>query len=213
MSPPVLELPTESDQFILDTDASQESIGAVLSVLREGRECVVDYAGRTLNKNQLNYYVTRKELLAIVDFTRHFWQYLLGKSFIIRTDHAALTWLQRMSEAVGQNARWLELLGEYAFVMQHRRGTFRGNADAISCHPCLKKPSCTVRHQQEDAFRCAVTTTTAGGDGDQSSDGVDGCPVICSCEELSCGQLNDPASGASFAYGRRARTNADTKQL
>lgn len=35
MSPPVLVLPTE-DQFILDTDASEESIGSLLSVVRNG---------------------------------------------------------------------------------------------------------------------------------------------------------------------------------
>jgi len=138
MSPPVLVLPTEDDQFILDTDASEESIGAVLSVLPDGRNCVVAYAGRLLKKNELNYCVTRKKLLAIVHFTRHFLQYLLEKSFIIRTDHAALTWLQRTPESVGQNAPWLELLGEYSFVVHHRRGTSPGNADAISRHPWLK---------------------------------------------------------------------------
>jgi len=138
MSPPVLVLPTEDDQFVLDTDASEKSIGAVLSILPDGRDCVVAYAGRMLNKNKLNYCVTRKELLAIVHFTRHFRQYVLGKSFIIRTDHAALTWLQRTPEPVRQNARWLELLGEYSFVVQHRRGTSPGNADAISRHLWLK---------------------------------------------------------------------------
>jgi len=123
MSPPVLVLPTEDDQFILDTDSSEEPIGAVLSVVRDGHENVVTYAGRTLNKNELNYCVTRKELLAIVHFTKHFRQYLLGRQFVIRTDQAALAWLQRTPEPVGQNARWLELLGEYSFVVQHRRGS------------------------------------------------------------------------------------------
>jgi len=89
MSPPVLVLPTADDHFILDTDASEESIGAVLSVVRDGHENVVAYAGRTLNKNELNYCVTRKELLAIVHFAKHFRQYLLGRQFVIRTDRAA----------------------------------------------------------------------------------------------------------------------------
>jgi len=35
---------------------------------------VVAYAGRALNRNELNYCVTRRELLAIVHFTRHFRQ-------------------------------------------------------------------------------------------------------------------------------------------
>jgi len=103
MSPPILVLPTEEDQFVLDTDASEESIGSVLSVVRDGQERVVAYAGRSLNKNELNYCATRKELLAIVYFTKHFRQYLLGRSFVIRTDHAALTWLQRTPEPIGQN--------------------------------------------------------------------------------------------------------------
>ena len=213
MSPPVLVLPTEDDQFILDTDSSEESIGAVLSVVRDGHENVVAYAGRTLNKNELNYCVTRKELLAIVHFTKHFRQYLLGRQFVIRTDHAALAWLQRTPEPVGQNARWLELLGEYSFVVQHRRGVSHGNADAISRHPCLKKPSCTACHPQDDNFQCAVTTAITGDqkpDGDRSTNRDDdrgqstdaeqrsseiGGPVIWSREELSRGQLNDPDIG------------------
>jgi len=48
------------------------------------------------------------------------------------------------TDAVGHNARWLELLGENSFVVQHRRVTSNGNAYAISGHPCLKKPSCTA---------------------------------------------------------------------
>jgi len=134
MSPPVLVLPTEKDQFVLDTDAAEGSIAAVLSVIRDGCEHVVAYAGRPLNKNEVNYCVTRKELLAIVHFTRHFRQYLLPKQFVVRTDHAALTWLQRTPEPIGQNARWLELLGEYSFVVQNRRGSCHQNADSISRH-------------------------------------------------------------------------------
>ena len=221
ISPPVLVLPTEDDQFILDTDASEESIGAVLSVVRDGRENVVAYAGRSLNKNELNYCVTRKELLAIVHFTKHFRQYVLGRSFVIRTDHAALMWLQRTPEPVGQNARWLELLGEYSFVVQHRRGTSHGNADAISRHPCLRKPSCTACHPQDDDFQCAATTAMTGGQ-DRGGDGNEGTsttaqtgtdedgghsteaerrssevggPVVWSREELSRGQLEDPNIG------------------
>jgi len=206
MSPPVLVLPT-------DTDAAEGSIGAVLSVLRDGCEHVVAYAGRSLNKNEVNYCVTRKELLAIVHFTRHFRQYLLGKQFVVRTDHAALTWQQRTHEPIGQNARWLELLGEYSFVVQHRRGASHTNADAISRHPCLKKPSCTACHPQDGDFRCAALTATGGGqcsenncsadeggDGDLSTgverrSNVIGGPVIWNREELSLGQLNDPDIG------------------
>ena len=87
---PVLALPDDHGEFILDTDASDRQIGAVLSQRQDDTERVIYYAGRKLNDNKINYCVTRKELLAIVHFTKLFRQYLLGRKFTIRTDHAAL---------------------------------------------------------------------------------------------------------------------------
>lgn len=83
-------MPDDDSPFILDTDASDYAIGGVLSQLQGGQERVIAYAGRALSRNEINYCVTRKELLAVVNFTRYFRQYLLGKQFTIRTDHAAL---------------------------------------------------------------------------------------------------------------------------
>ena len=155
-TPPVLCLPNEEGNLILDTDASDRSIGAVLSQVQEGCERVVAYAGRTLNSNEVNYCITRKELLAIVYFTKHFRQYLLGRRFIARTDHAALSWLRKMDRPVGQNARWMEQLEEYTFDVEHRRGKSHSNADSISRHPCLNNPNCTACHPEK--FICATTT-------------------------------------------------------
>jgi len=42
----------------------------------------------------------------------------------------------------------LELLEEYIFEVQHRRGLDHQNADALSRHPCLNKPSCTAYHPE-----------------------------------------------------------------
>jgi len=145
-SPPILAMPNDDGPFILDTDACENSIGSVLSQVQHGQERVIAYAGRVLSRSELNYCVTRKELLAIVFFVQHFKQYLLGRQFVIRTDHSALTWLKKTPEPIGQNARWLEILGEYEFTITHRPGSQHGNADAMSRHPCLNKPSCTACH-------------------------------------------------------------------
>ena len=156
-SPPILAMPDEVGTFTLDTDASESSIGAVLSQVQGGLERVIAYAGRKLSRNEQNYCVTRKELLAVVYFTKHFRQYLLGRKFVIRTDHAALSWLRKTPEPLGQNSRWLELLGEYEFDIRHRSGTKHGNADALSRHPCLNKPSCTACHLKD--AECAPMRT------------------------------------------------------
>jgi len=64
---PILSFPTSDGQFILDTDASNHGIGAVLSQVQGGTEKVIAYFSRVLNKAEKNYCVTRRELLAIVD--------------------------------------------------------------------------------------------------------------------------------------------------
>ena len=124
---------------MLDTDASDVGIGGVLSQKKaDGSECVIGYASRVLSKPERRYCVTRKELLAAVSFIKHFRPYLLGKQFILRTDHCSLTWLYNFKNPEGQLARWLEALQEYNFTIEHRKGRLHGNADAMSRRPCTQ---------------------------------------------------------------------------
>ena len=79
VSSPVLAYPDYERRFILDTDASDVGIGAVLSQVSDcGSERVIAYASRSLTRPEQRYCVTRKELLAVVEFVHHFRQYLLG---------------------------------------------------------------------------------------------------------------------------------------
>ena len=52
--------------FILDTDASSQGLGAVLSQMQDGQERVIAYASKTLSKSQKRYCTTYRELLALV---------------------------------------------------------------------------------------------------------------------------------------------------
>ena len=134
---PILSLPDFTKQFILDTDASDSGIGGVLSQIQQnGSECVIAYSSRVLSKPERRYCVTRKELLAVIYFVKHFRPYLLGKPFVLRTDHGSLTWLSNFKNPEGQMARWLEALQEYNFQIVHRQGRLHGNADAMSRRPC-----------------------------------------------------------------------------
>jgi hypothetical protein len=53
-------------------------------------------------------------------FTRQFRLHLLGRSFILRTDHNSLVWLMNSKNIEGQLARWLEELAQYNMIIQHR---------------------------------------------------------------------------------------------
>ena len=137
---PVLAYPRFDLEFVLDTDASDFGIGAVLSQVQDGQEKVIAYASRALSKAERNYSVTKKEMLALVFYAGYFRHYLYGRRFTARTDHGALNWLKNFKEPSGQVARWLEQLAEFDFTVQHRAGQKHGNADAMSRKPVAVDP-------------------------------------------------------------------------
>ena len=47
-SSPILAFPNETDMFVVDTDASAHSIGAVLSQVQDGHERVIAYGIKSL---------------------------------------------------------------------------------------------------------------------------------------------------------------------
>jgi len=98
--------------YILDIDVSDSALGSVLSQVQDGTKRVIAFGSRTLSQSELKCETTRKELLAIVNKMKLSRQYLLGRHFVIRTKHAALSWLRRTREVMPQLARWLTFIGE-----------------------------------------------------------------------------------------------------
>lgn len=103
---PVVNIPREVGEMVLDTDASQVGLGAVLQQWQEGELKVTGYASRVLQKPEISYCTTRLELTAVVFGLKYFRQFLLGRQFELRTDHAALKALMRTPEPLGQQARY-----------------------------------------------------------------------------------------------------------
>ena len=144
---PILAYPRPDHQFILDTDASNNGIGAVLSQVQDGTEKVIAYASKKLDQHQMRYNVTRRELLAVITFINQFKHYLLGRQFLLRTDHGSLRWLFNFKDPTGQLARWLEFLSQFNFEIVHREGIKHQNADALS----RKDSTPLCAHQKEGA--------------------------------------------------------------
>ena len=133
---PILAYPDYNIPFILDTDASNVGCGAVLSQEQEGLARVIAYYSKMHSPEEINYCVTRQELLAIVKALKHFRPYLYGRKFTVRTDHASLAWLIRTPHPTNQLARWLELLSEFDLELVHRKGLKHNNADGLSRQEC-----------------------------------------------------------------------------
>ena len=121
--------------FILDSDASDSRLGAVLSQVQSGRERVIANAASSLSKAERNYNTLRNELLALGWATENFETFLYGQHFLARTDRSALPWLENLKNPRSQVARWLERLSDFDFEVEHSPGQLHGNADGLSRLP------------------------------------------------------------------------------
>ncbi|KAJ8037598.1 hypothetical protein HOLleu_18448 [Holothuria leucospilota] len=137
----VMSYPNNDDNFILDTDASDKGIGATLSQMQwnEHRQCKEE---RPIAHAKRRYCTTKRELLAVVVFVNYFRHYLLGRKFVIRTDHSALRWLMSFKEPTDQTARWIEILSQFNFDIEHRAGKRHSNADSLSRLPYCDPDTC-----------------------------------------------------------------------
>ncbi|CAK1598545.1 unnamed protein product [Parnassius mnemosyne] len=156
---PILGYPDAGKEFIVDTDASDIGLGGVLSQRNGDQEIVIAYFSKSLSKPERNYCVTRRELLAVVKSLQHFSKYLLGRKFYLRTDHAALKWLLQFKNQEGQVARWIELLQEYDFVIEHRSGKSHGNAVALSRRPCPEDCKHCTRQEGKEVVSVRMLRT------------------------------------------------------
>ena len=157
---PILSFPNSNGTFILDTDASYDTLGAVLSQVQEGEEKVIAYASNALSKAELQYCVTRKELMAVYKYVKQFQHYLMGKKFVIRTDHRALTWMLNWKRPnTSQYCTWIAELELYDFDIQHRKGESHINADAMSRYPRCQQ--CELKHGNPKGKRNVKIITEA----------------------------------------------------
>jgi len=117
-----LAYPIPNVPCILDTDASEVAVGAVLSQKVDGVERPIAFFSRVMSETQKKYCTTCRELLAVVCAVQHFRHYLFGTKVILRTDHYSLKWLRTFKTSEGILARWIETLAEFDLEIEHRPG-------------------------------------------------------------------------------------------
>lgn len=126
----VLNLPLDSDDFVVETDASDVAAGCILSARRGDKLIPIEFASTTFKNAELRWPTREKEGYAIVWALKKLDPYLRGRTFSLYTDHQSL--VHMMSAKTGKLARWTTSIAEYNFTLYHKSGSQMAHVDLLS---------------------------------------------------------------------------------
>ncbi|KAJ7957493.1 Ty3/gypsy retrotransposon protein [Quillaja saponaria] len=128
---PVLRLPDFSQEFTVESDASSEGVGAILS--QSGHP--VAYFSKGLSfSNRLKSAYERK-LLAVVLALQKWKHYLMGRHFLLKIDYYTLKYLLEQRVTTTEQQRFLVKLMSYDFIILYRAGKENKGAYSLSRRP------------------------------------------------------------------------------
>jgi hypothetical protein len=138
--PPVLRSPTASDDFILETDASDTGIGGCLKIVTPGdsREFLVGFHSEKFDDQHKRWHIVEKEAFSILQNVQTFKHYLIGKRFTLRTDNRILTFMKTSKSK--KLANWALQLADFDFDIVHIPSTDNRISDFFSRiyeHVCI----------------------------------------------------------------------------
>ena len=124
MQSPVLAFTDYTKDFLLETDASKEGLGVVLSQKQEdGQFHPVAYGSQALTTLEKNYHSTKLEFLALKwAITEQFKEYLPYQPFLVRTDNNLLTYIMSTPNLDATEHHWISALAKYNFQLEYQKG-------------------------------------------------------------------------------------------
>jgi hypothetical protein len=133
---PTLAHRTLHDKCVLETDASDVAVGAVL-MQRDAKTKqmrIIQFASRKFTTTERNWTTLERELFGVVWAITYWRQYLIGALFEVWTDHMNLIALFRTatSELSGRVYRWRLTLSQFSFEVHHIPGPLNAVADGLS---------------------------------------------------------------------------------
>ncbi len=135
-SAPVLTIPDPELPFIVEVDASEVGVGAILSqrVIKDNKVHPCAFFSHKLSPAERNYDIGNRELLAVklaLEEWRH-WLEGAKHSFVVWTDHRNLAYIQEAKRLNSRQARWALLFNRFDFVLSYRPGSKNQKPDALS---------------------------------------------------------------------------------
>lgn len=167
--PPVLSYPNyDGKDLELMVDASGIGSGACLMQEQENALKAIAYISMSFSAAQRNYSTVERELSAVRWAVKSLRPFLVGKHFVLRSDHQPLTYLTNMRMMDARIARTLEDLGDFDYTIRYLPGKFNVVADALSrvkwAHDEEKKPGYEDEYKQDPpGYHSKVEGVVPGG--------------------------------------------------
>ena len=134
-SAPILTHWIPDAQLIVETNASDYALAAILSVVNEDNEVhPVAFHSRTFTVAELNYDTHDKELLAIFEAFKIWWHYLEGLAYPINVvmDHKNLEHFSTIKVLTWRQARWSKYLSQFNLVIRFCPSCLGTKPDALT---------------------------------------------------------------------------------
>ncbi|KAK1582477.1 hypothetical protein Q3G72_015436 [Acer saccharum] len=136
-SPPALAIPS-SGQLVLQNDASDIFLGAVLIEDREGQRSYCGHASGKFKDSQQHYHTIYKEILAVKYGIQKLYFHLRTRNFIVEMDNSSFPKVLDFRNKIPPNPLLLRLkdwFARYDFTVRHVKGHHNIIADMLSRSP------------------------------------------------------------------------------
>lgn len=135
-SAPILQMPDPHRQFIVEVDASDVGVGAVLSqrAAEDDKLHPCAFFSRRLSPSEQNYDIGNRELLAVKLALEEWRHWLEGSTvpFLVWTDHKNLEYIRSAKRLNSRQARWALFFTRFNFTLSYRPGSRNTKPDALS---------------------------------------------------------------------------------
>ena len=127
--------PDDTQDYIMNTDASVKAIRAVLMKKdKDVRIKIISTASRILTPAEQRYTTCELELMAIVYALRKFRIYIYGHKVTVNTDHKSLFFLKKFLVTSNRVAGWMLEIEQWELEIQHIKDIDNTSADILSCN-------------------------------------------------------------------------------
>ncbi|CAI7932864.1 unnamed protein product [Closterium sp. NIES-54] len=132
-SAPVLILPDPEKDYVIEVDASDQAVGAVLMQDQgKGLQPIAYLSKKLLTKAELNYPIHDKEALAIITAFKTWRCYLEGRKTTVYTDHCSLKYMKTQPTVSRRQVWWIDFLKtHFDYDIVYKPG-HKNKADALS---------------------------------------------------------------------------------